>query len=41
MTVNVIKWKSDRPVSITQVIWKFLGVFDRIKPIHVGLFGFL
>ena len=41
MTVNVIKLKSDSPVSITQVLWKLLGVSDRIKSMHVGLFGFL
>ena len=30
----------DNPASITQVLWE-LGVLDRMKSIHAGLFGFL
>ena len=40
-TVNVIKSKSDSPVSISQALWKLLGVVsNRIKSIHVRLFRF-
>ena len=41
MTVNAIKFKFDSPVSIAQVLWKLLGVLDKITSIHVELFGFL
>ena len=39
--VSVIKWKSDSPVSITEVFWNVRGTLVRIKSMRVGLSRFL
>ena len=41
MAVNVIKWKSDSPVSITHVVWKLGGTLTGIKTMHVQWDEFL
>ena len=34
--VKVVKWKSDSPVSVTNVPWKLRGILVEIKSIHAG-----
>ena len=41
MTVTVILWKSDNPVSITPELWKLKGLFVKIKSMQQGFWGFL
>ena len=41
MTVNVIKWKSAVPVSITHVVWKHQGTLANIKSMHIRRDGSL
>ena len=41
MTLNVILWKSDSPVSRKLEFLKNLGLFVSIKSTHVDLLGFL
>ena len=39
MVVIAITWKSDSPVSTTQVLRQLRGTFIRIRFIHVGFVG--
>ena len=42
MTVNVIKWKSDSPVSIKHVVWgTSRHIIVSIKSMHLGWDGIL
>ena len=41
MTIKLILWKSDNPVSITSDSWKDFGLFVIIKSMQVGFMGFL
>ena len=41
MTVTIILWKSDNPVSITPELWKLKGLFVKIKSMQHGFGGFL
>ena len=41
MTIKLILWKLDNPVSITSGSWKDFGLFVIIKSMQVGFMGFL
>ena len=41
MTIKLILWKSENPVSITSDSWKDFGLFVIIKSMQVGFMGFL
>ena len=41
MTVKLILWKPDNPVSITSDSWNDFGLFVIIKSMQVGFMGFL